>query len=479
MPLGVWLSAGTCLAGVTVIAIAARLRSRRRNGTAPAIKSALDEPLTGRLSDLEAVIENEARKLTEQAGVTGPDATDAVVAIDAEREPIELTDLAGNGVGLLGPGQRGAALAAILTATTGNISVLLTQSAITRLSLDGSGSTRIRVFEDLPEALDADSFEDAVLLVCTDTDIDEPARASFERFLAVGDRGAVVLGDWEASSVTLTGTGTVRDATGIAAQHPPTAVHIADPQTAVAILTELDKPEPGPDETENAPPEPMAPAVDEASNDTSEFEPPADSVETTTEPRPRLCLFGQPDVYLDQQAIPLKKGRRSRAFLTVLACADEPVGRDELLEGVVGDMVEMDRAKNNFSATAIDTRRALREATGDPVAEFYTYDRATETYELERDRFTIDIDEFNDAEQSAALASDPIETARHLEAAIALYTGDLAPEVDTDTVGRLRDLYRTKAVKILDRLADHCAMHGDSAGAEHHRSRAAQIGPAE
>lgn len=472
VPLGVWISAGTCLAGATVIALAAKLRTRRRTSTKADITPTDDEPLTGRLSDLEAVIEAEARKLTEQLPTPDKEPAAATIAVDAELTPIELTDLAEKGIGLLGPGQRGAALAAILTESTGDTRIRLTQAAITRIGLEDLDSARIEVFGQLQDALEEPEYDAEVLLVCSDTDADGHGQGMLEHFLAVEPHRAVIIGAWETSAIALNGDGTVRDATGAIARRPPLAVHIADPQTATAALSRLDAPDTPPISVEQ---ETYEPAVLPANSTADHAQETTEPAEDGTEPLLRLCLFGQPDVYLNEQAIPLKKGRRSRAFLTVLACADGPVSRDELLEGVVGDMVEIDRAKNNFSATAIDTRRALREATGDPIAEFYTYDRATETYELERDRFSIDIDEFNDAEQAAALTTDPAEASRQLEAAVALYTGDLAPEVDTDTVARLRELYQAKIISILSHLADRCASIGDTARRDHYRSRAAQI----
>lgn len=394
--------------------------------------------------------------------------------MDAELTTIELTDLAEKGIGLLGPGQRGAALAAILTEAASDTRIRLTQAAVTRLGLEDLDSARLEVFDQLPDALKDPELDAEVLLVCSDTDADGRDQAMLEQFLAAEPHRAIIIGAWETSAITLNGDGTVRDATGAAAQHSPLTVHIADPQTAAEVLISLDTLDDRLDEADQEPHESAAPTGNSAADSKDEETEPASD---DPAPRLRLCLFGQPDVYLGEQAIPLKKGRRSRAFLTVLACADGPVSRDELLEGVVGDMVEIDRAKNNFSATAIDTRRALRDTTGDQACEFYTYDRPTETYELQRDQFTIDIDEFNDAEQAAALATSSDDITRHLEDAVALYTGDLAPDVDTDTVNRLRDQYRAAAVRICGKLADYYSAIGDEARAAHHRAHAARLEP--
>ncbi|MCC3762628.1 LysM peptidoglycan-binding domain-containing protein [Glycomyces sp. TRM65418] len=470
VPFGVWLTAGTCLAAGTVVAIAHRLR-RRRNARGERDSAPLaDEVMTGRLSDLEAIIETEARKLAQPHPEPSEalEFADPVVAVDTDRAPVALSDLAAEGVGLRGPGQRGAARAAILTAVSAGARVLVTEAADLRLELGtGAASQQLQFTAGLDDALDTADDADTVI-VCADTDLDESTGPMLERFLNAECRSAFILGHWTPSSLVLEADGTIKVAHGRSADANLRTLHIADQSTTAAALVGL--------------------AVRDTELEDGSLHEPAehfDSLEDVagaaaptrpeTDPVLRLCLFGQPDAYLDDHPVPLKKGRRSRAFLTVLACADGPISRDELLEGVVGDMVEIDRAKNNFSAVAIDTRRALREATGDTEAEFYTYDRATETYELERHRFTIDLDEFNDAEQAAALATDPDETAAYREQALALYTADLAPDVDTDAVRALRDQYRDAAVRLCEQLAEFYAMNSDKASSQHFRDRGARI----
>ncbi|MCD0444250.1 hypothetical protein LO763_11520 [Glycomyces sp. A-F 0318] len=471
VPFGVWLAAGTCLAAGTVVALAHGLR-RRRSQRERLPEPLPDEVITGRLSDLEAIIETEARKLAEPLPEPNEPliVAEPVVGVGTDRTPVALSDLAAAGVGLRGPGQRGATRAAILTAIAARARILVTEAADLRLELGvGAASDQVRFTAGLDEALDIAGDGDTVV-VCADTDLDESTRPMLERFLAAtGGRSAFILGHWIPSSLVLEADGTVQAAHGRSTDAGLRSLHIADQDTTAAVLAGLAAPNAEPED--GVLPEP----ADLHSNGQADTAPAATPVRPETGPVLRLCLFGQPDAYLDGQLVPLKKGRRSRAFLTVLACADGPIRRDELLEGVVGDMVEIDRAKNNFSAVAIDTRRALREATGDHAAEFYTYERATETYELERHRFIVDLDEFNDAEQAAALASDPAKAVEHLEAAVALYMGDLAPEVDTDAVSRLRDLYRDKAIRILAKLVEYYLGTGDTASAEHHRARRARL----
>src|SRR5690606_11029047 len=143
-----------------------------------------------------------------------------------------------------------------------------------------------------------------VLLVCSDTDADGRDQAMLEQFLAAETHRAIIIGAWETSAITLNGDGPVRDATGAAAQHSPVTVHRSDPQTAAAVLTRFDDPATQPGSGEQETYELAVLPGNSAAEHAREATKP---VEDETEPRLRLCLFGQPDVYLDQQAIPLKK----------------------------------------------------------------------------------------------------------------------------------------------------------------------------
>src|SRR5690606_41337328 len=104
--------------------------------------------------------------------------------------------------------------------------------------LEDLDSARLEIFDQLPDALGDPEHDTEVLLVCSDTDADGRDKAMLEQFLATEPHRAVIIGAWETSAITLNGDGTVRDVTGAAAQHPPLTVHIADPQTATAVLTD-------------------------------------------------------------------------------------------------------------------------------------------------------------------------------------------------------------------------------------------------
>lgn len=473
VPFGVWLAAGTCLAATTVIAIAARLRKRRPLRTASTPSLGPEQALSGRLSDLEAVIEAENRRLTELD--TEPEFNEQTVTtgVGTDLHPIELGDLAPNGMGLLGPGQRAAARAALVAAAAAGQGVYATAAA--ELDLDDREGT-IRITDTLQEALTSAGGEAPAVIVCAESDFDENNLAVFERFAEREGCTALVLGDWEPSAVTLAGDGTVQAAAGQAAGLTDAVLHIADPATSNTILTGLDEATANPPDTANE---------HEDLGEKAAVSEPRDTAAPIDEHDPgsaqlRLCLFGNPDLYLGDKPVRLKKGRRARTFLAVLALADGPVSRDELFEAVVGDAtdynkVDYNKARSNLNTTGTTTRKNLREATGQGDADFYTYDDRTQTYRLQDDRFTTDIADFDTAEQAAALTTDPTERARHLEAALAVYTDDLAPQIHTDHANELRGQYRAAAHRACRKLADHYTEQGDTVRAERYAAKAASL----
>ncbi|MEU5874740.1 hypothetical protein AB0A73_24655 [Glycomyces sp. NPDC047369] len=477
VPFGVWLTAGTCLAAGTVVAIAHGLR-RRRSGREPVTDSMTDEVMTGRLSDLEAIIETEARKLAEPLPDSGepPVSAAPVVGVSTDRTPIALSDLAAEGVGLRGPGQRGAARAAILTATAAGARVLVTEAADLRLELGTeAASDQLHFTSGLEDALQTQAGDTDLVVVCADTDLDEATRPLLEQFLNAERHSAFILGDWIPSSLVLAADGTVRTAHGRSADTELRSLHIADHDTTATVLAGLAAAStdttrkaaidaPAPDGvTSTDEPHGVAALTDQGPAATEETGPPL-----------RLCLFGQADLYLGDQLVQLKKGRRALRFLTVLALADEPVPLADLLAGVVGDQYDTAKAKNNLNTIGSATRGNLQTVTGTDH-KFYTYDQRTETYTLEMKHFTTDLAEFDHYEQAAALATDPAQVAQSLEAAVTLYTGDLAPDVENAQINGLRTQYRAAAARACSRLADFYVQQGDSTLAAHYRDRGAGL----
>jgi nucleoid-associated protein YgaU len=483
VPFGIWLTGGTCLAAATVVALAARLKRRRASTGVIVQQSGPDAPMTGRLSDLEAKIEAENRKLS--ALIPDEDPVAPTVAVDAHRSPVDLRHLAGNGIGLLGAGQHGVARAAIIAAATADTDVRITQAANLRLELNAEQLPQhVRLVADLPAAL-AEETSDEVLLLCADTEVDQGTRAVLDRFLAADGHGAIILGEWAPAAIRIAGTGTVEDTLGNVAEDLD-MLHIADFDTAAAILVGLQGKEPhlnsdvsgesSPVQAESELEADAGDSVEEAADPFEETrdEPPGELESPMTVPH--LCLFGQPEVYMGDTPVVFKKGRRAKTFLAALALADEPVSRTDLMKAVLPGYDDPVKARSNLNTIGSATRGNLQEATG-TESPIYHWDKGTDRYELEPDAFTTDRDVFDAAEQAAALATDPNEAAAHLEKAVGLYTGDLTPDLHTPEVDQLREQYRAAAVRALRKLAEHHAAGGDGARAKHYRSRAAALTP--
>ncbi|MEU6246102.1 LysM peptidoglycan-binding domain-containing protein [Glycomyces sp. NPDC047010] len=482
VPFGIWLTGGTCLAAATVAALAAHLRRKRSTNLRDAESASTDEPMTGRLSDLEAVIEAENRKLTTPADYE-PGPKPVPVAVGADRAPVDLRHLTEAGIGLLGPGQHGVVRAAIVAAATAGVQVRLTESANLRLDLDAEQVPwQVRMVADLVEATVTEPGSETVV-VCADTEIDATTRPGMDRFLGADGHGAIILGDWAPATVRVAGDGTVEDTTGL----PDNLgmLHIADRDTATALLTALQdddrasasEPDPIEAPADGPAPEPSPGdktqkpgTIDETTGEAHDAPTPAADT-APPQSAPYLCLFGTPELYVGDRPVVFKKGKRAKAFLAALALAEGPLSRAELMNAVLPGYDDPVKARTNLNTIGSSLRGNLQEATGTDTS-VYHWDKATDRYELEPGAFVTDRDAFDAAEQSAALASDPAEAAAHLEEAARLYIGDLAPDLHTSQIEELRTQYRAAAARALRKLADHHAETGDAARAEHFRSRA-------
>lgn len=488
VPFGIWLTGGTCLAAATVASLAARLR-RKHSGTniSDAASASPDEPMTGRLSDLEAIIEAENRKLT-TPNDDERDLESVTVAVSADRTPVDLRHLTEAGIGLLGPGQHGVARAAIIAAATAGAQVRLTGAANLRLDLDADQlPEQVQLVADLETASDIQSGGETVV-VCADTEIDETTRPGMDAFLGADGHGAIILGEWAPATIRVVGDGTIEDSTGI----PDNLgmLHIADRDTTTEILNGLQEDNqhqmPEPDEAEASTIESaagdtaQAPAsFEKVAEDTTDEPAPEDTPPVTADTAssaPHLCLFGTPEVYVGAQPVVFKKGKRAKAFLAALALADGPLTRADLMDAVLPGYEDPVKARTNLNTIGSSLRANLQEATG-TKSNVYRWDKITDRYELEPGAFTTDRDAFDAAEQSAALATDPAEAAAHLKEAARLYTGDLATDLHTPQVEELRGQYRAAAARALRKLADYWVENGDAARAEHYRSRAGALAP--
>ena len=187
----------------------------------------------------------------------------------------------------------------------------------------------------------------------------------------------------------------------------------------------------------------------------------------------RLCLFGGPIVYVNQVPVRLKHGRRAQTLLTVLALAEGPVARGDLLREVLPDRSQ-DSRRNYLNTITNETRANLSAAAGRDKRDFIVYDSASGQYSLGPYIHT-DLEAFDDAEQDAALASSDTEQMRHLECAVSLYVDDITPDMATPHVVQLRAQYRAAAYRACSALAHYYAEIEDQRLADYFRIRASTL----
>lgn len=178
-------------------------------------------------------------------------------------------------------------------------------------------------------------------------------------------------------------------------------------------------------------------------------------------------MFGDPELYYNGIPVKLKQRARALTLLTALACADEPRTMTELLDIVVPDR-PLNGARKYLNTIKANIRNAVRDLAGDEVLDPIPYDSKTETFSLDNDLITTDLAEFDEAEQTAALAAVPADKTAALERLVALHTGDLAPDID-DFDG-IRDNYRAATERACRTLADHYAETGEAVKAAKYRA---------
>ncbi|MCH7229954.1 LysM peptidoglycan-binding domain-containing protein [Glycomyces sp. L485] len=485
IPVGIWLGTGTFLAGATAALILRRIRRHRRSAPA-APASGDDELLTGRLSDLETLIDTEPDRHATPEPELEPPGPSAPVAADREATA-DLFDLAETGLGLLGPGQRGAARAAIIAALEADLAITITGDTSDQLGLDQAripAASGLTVAPDVFDALAAPArIDDPTLIVATGSDLDGVGANAFAEQLADTGAAAIVLTDWpHGPTFTLAANGTIEHANDETAA-PIEQFYIADTGTLHAVLDtyrtadEPDQPTtPAEDEaspsgldapaveaTQDADPEPDEPEPEHPAEEHPEDSPTAER----TGSRLRLCVFGEVDIYADGVPLVLKQRARAQTLLAVLACSDEPRTMTELMDIVVPDR-PLKNARRYVNIIITNIRHAVRDALDDPTLDPLPHDKKTETFRLDADLIATDRAEFDDAEQAAALATDTAEQAAALERLAALHTGDLAPDVDA--LDDLRADYRKATERACRKLADYYSEIGDPARAAKYRT---------
>ena len=480
IPVGLWLSTGTFLAASTVTLMVARARRRRKT---PSPKASRDEegPVTGRLSDLEALIDREQQRLTEPAEPETESMTldlteETGIPIGADRTtPINLADLATPALGLTGPGHKGAARATIIAALEAEHPVSLTTEAADRLDIDQATDTYafaiIDTLDDLP-AFQDHQLPGSPLVVCAGTDIDRIGADALAEQLALGPERVIVLDPWPLGpTFTLAADGTVETD-----DHPAGVeqCYIADAELLGQVLRDYTQTEPVASETTPDPSmnleDAIGPEPEPLRNENPESEP-SHQIEMT-EPTSvatgfRLCVFGDLELYYNGVPVKLKQRARALTLLAALACADQPRTMTELLDIVVPDR-PLTGARKYLNTIKANTRNAVRDLAGDDTLDPIPYDPKTETFSLNTNLVTTDLAEFDDAEQTATLTADSAERTAALEWLVALHTGDLAP--DLEDLDGLRENYRTATERACRILADHYAETSDAAKAAKYRA---------
>jgi nucleoid-associated protein YgaU len=483
IPIGVWLGTGTFLAASTAALLVARTKRRK----APGRKLAQgDHPVTGRLSDLEAIIDQEQSRLTEPTepeplpadlNIPNDAAPDLPVAADRSRM-VDLADLAIPALGLTGPGHRSAARAAIITALDTDHQVTVTAQAADMLDIDpATSSGAVRFADDLDDALAAPASEGASssgLVICTDEDagrIDTEALA--EQLALNGDRVIVLghspIGPTAALAADGTILGYTRPVAGaeqfyiadaalfheVLAGHIETAEGPADTEVFAS-----------PDEDEDAEPgRDDGPAIEDHTG-----------AEEDTDAAPstgfRLCVFGDVDLYYNGVPVKLKQRARALTLLAALACSEDGRTMEELLDIVTPDR-PLKGAREYVNIIKSNVRATVRELAGDDTLDPVPYDEKTATFRLDTSVIATDLAEFDEAEQAAALTTDPIKQAAALERVVHLHVGDLAPDIEN--LADLRKNYRDAVGRACTRLADHYTRWGDPARAVKYRSMLATV----
>lgn len=464
-PIGLWITAGTFL-GLGVAFSLLVLAKRRHNRAAPRDDGNTDT-LTGRLADLEALVDD---------GIE-PQGLDTVLPLATTDMPepgeASIIDRAAGGIGITGPGAPAAIRAAILAASASHVPIVITREIAEAIGLDPvEPPPHLTITADLAEAIDIAEArtEDPVFdLAAGRADlpplilITEPPGPRTDRLtevLAHGLIGALILGPWENAQISVAPDGTV------IAHDPPEAgledlsrCYIADEATFAELLTATDDPSEPDQETEstNSPENEEPEHNTEPQKTTAPNRPePAAVTEATTENAGllRLTLFGKPTLTWNDQPIRWRR-RRSLQLLTALAL--EPAGRslDDLLETVVGDS-RIDKARGHLGTITSDTRRDVKDFTGLDI-RVIIHDDETDRYRL-HEVLTVDLHEFNQQRHLAATTDNDTDRRTHLEAALRLYSGDLAAGMAEDWLDDSRAEYKRTAYTTCLHLA---ALHRD------------------
>jgi DNA-binding SARP family transcriptional activator len=456
---GAWLSVGSFIA--LSAAAAALVMRRRRRGPAKSDSSPKapsqpknavsveveEEPFTGRLVDLEALLERHREAdheiSTEPVLSTGTVETDEITTLDH----------AHGGLGLTGAGAPGVALAAIWSALASGATVIIDSATASRLGLhtgDFALPPELRVVDEsanLAEAVgltqsrveyepETDSLAQRSTIIVTN-------RAAAEQFPAtlLDDEAtyAIILGKWELAWLDVAADGTPLD--GHLDAGPVSKFgqcYLLDAATCNDLIADLaDSPKEEASETEE--PETPEPVVEDVAEVAAEPAPdgPAPSndpaLETeaaVTHGKFELTLFGRPRLTWDGEEVHFSRNACIDT-IAVLALNGWSMTGDELSEAITPDAsISQAGARRTSNISAARTTMQSLTGTKEQKEPFITYDRPKGIYHLDATWFHTDLESVADHLRLASETDDPAERTDLLQAALRQYAGPLAADLD-------------------------------------------------
>jgi DNA-binding SARP family transcriptional activator/LysM repeat protein len=416
-------------------------------------------------------------------------APDGVHIAERDNTPIQLTDISGLGLGLIGDGAADTARSLLLCALAAGGPRALDQAAeihttasVWKTLLADTAfqdTERLTVHESLAVLLD-DAFAEHRARAAEVAEYGHTSAANVRRFeniqpfhprilllepeadeqhrleqLAgvadVVDMHMVLLGPWTAGTTVDVAADHGLTATGdkAAAVLGATAYGISVDETE-QILTVLNsaqtRPTSGEPFTDTAELDGEAPALhteDDADEDTPERASTPKLVALPTAHRVAaspgalmLNVMGPFAAEIDGRDVTARFQPAHRTLLLYLALRDRPAPRSEIMDTLwveedLADEKAKQKRKTRFDSRLYQTKKAINAAAG-REAEFIRVDRSSGLVGLNRAQVITDLSCFDQLMDGAAMAGTDGEKIAHLEAACALYRGPLDESIRGD-----------------------------------------------
>lgn len=454
---GAWLSVGSFIA-LSAAAAAAVMRRRRRGQAKPdsgsgapsqpenaASEDAEEEPFTGRLIELEALLER--HREADHEFTPEPVLSTGTI----ETGEITTLDHAQGGLGLIGAGAPGVALASIWSALASGATITIDNDTASRLGLqteDLALPPELRVVGEPANLTEAVRLTQSRVEYDTDTlaqrsTIIVTNRATAEQFPAtlLDDEAtyAIILGKWGNAWLDVAADGTPLNGhldAGPVAEFGQ--CYLLDAATCNDLIAELADP-PNDEAPEAEEPETPGPAFEDIAE--AADEPAPDGPDPSNDPGPEpdeavahgkfeLTLFGRPRLTWDGEEVHFNRNACIDT-ITVLALNDWSMTGDELSEAITPDAsVSQAGARRTSNISAARTTMQALTGTKEQKEPFITYDRPKNTYHLDATWFHTDLESVTDHLRLASETDDPSERADHLQVALHQYAGPLAADLD-------------------------------------------------